>query len=66
VFKMSIFSHQTIALLIFVVTYIILATEFRERTIAAMFGAVWAFGILSYEEAISCVDLRAIEFFLIP
>jgi Na+/H+ antiporter NhaD/arsenite permease-like protein len=59
---MSIFTHQVIALLIFVVTYIILATEFRERTIAAMAsaGAVWAFGILSYEEAISYVDLRAI------
>jgi Na+/H+ antiporter NhaD/arsenite permease-like protein len=59
---MSIFDQGTIALLIFVVTYIILATEFRERTIAAMAGAgaVWAFGILSYEEAISYVDLRAI------
>jgi Na+/H+ antiporter NhaD/arsenite permease-like protein len=59
---MPILGHDTIALLIFVVTYIILATEFRERTIAAMAGAgaVWAFGILSYEEAISYVDLRAI------
>ena len=59
---MWIFSHQAIALLIFVVTYIILATEFRERTIAAMAGAgaVMAFGILSYGEALSYVDLRAI------
>jgi Na+/H+ antiporter NhaD/arsenite permease-like protein len=59
---MPILGHETVALLIFVVTYIILATEFRERTIAAMAGAgaVWAFGILSYEEAIAYVDLRAI------
>jgi Na+/H+ antiporter NhaD/arsenite permease-like protein len=59
---MWVFSHQAIALLIFVVTYLILATEFRERTIAAMAGAgaVWAFGILSSEEALSYVDLRAI------
>jgi Na+/H+ antiporter NhaD/arsenite permease-like protein len=59
---MSIFNHQTIALLIFVVTYIILATEFRERTIAAMAGAaaVWALGILTPAEMISYVDLRAI------
>jgi Na+/H+ antiporter NhaD/arsenite permease-like protein len=59
---MPILSHDIVALVIFLVTYIILATEFRERTIAAMAGAgaVWAFGILSSEEAISYVDLRAI------
>lgn len=53
---------QIIALLIFIVTYIVLATEFRERTIAVMAGAaaVWAVGILSYEEAIAYVDLKAI------
>jgi Na+/H+ antiporter NhaD/arsenite permease-like protein len=61
-FKMSIINHQTIALLIFVATYIILATEFRERTIAAMAGAasIWALGILSPNEMISYVDLSAI------
>lgn len=59
---MQILSHEMIALLIFVVTYIILATEFRERTIAAIAGAgaVWALGILTPEEMISYVDLRAI------
>jgi Na+/H+ antiporter NhaD/arsenite permease-like protein len=59
---MQTLSHEMIALLIFVVTYIILATEFRERTIAAMAGAgaVWALGILTPQEMISYVDLRAI------
>jgi Na+/H+ antiporter NhaD/arsenite permease-like protein len=48
--------------LIFIGTYVVLATEFRERTIAAIagVGAVWAFGILDYQEAISYVDLKAI------
>jgi Na+/H+ antiporter NhaD/arsenite permease-like protein len=52
----------TIALLIFVVTYILLATEYREATIATMAGvaAIWAFGILTPEEMISYVDMNAI------
>jgi len=59
---MEYLSQQTIALVIFVVTYIIFATEYRERTIAAMAGAgaVWAFGILTPEEMGSYLDLRAI------
>jgi Na+/H+ antiporter NhaD/arsenite permease-like protein len=59
---MQFFNSQAIALLIFVATYIILATEFRERTIAAMAGAaaVWAFRILTPQEMISYVDLSAI------
>jgi len=49
-------------MLIFLVTYVILATEYRERTIAAMAGAsaVWALSILTPDEMISYVDLRAI------
>jgi len=54
--------QQTIALLIFVVTYILLATEYRERTIATMagVGALWAFGILTPQEMVSYVDVNAI------
>lgn len=36
---MEILEQQIVALLIFLVTYVILATEYRERTIAAMAGA---------------------------
>lgn len=59
---MQLVDSQIIALLIFVVTYIILATEYRERTIAAMAGAgaIWAFGILRPEEMVEYVDLHAI------
>jgi Na+/H+ antiporter NhaD/arsenite permease-like protein len=58
----ELFTPQVSALLIFVVTYIILATEYRERTIAAMAGAgaVWALGILRPEEMGNYVDLKAI------
>jgi Na+/H+ antiporter NhaD/arsenite permease-like protein len=51
-----------IALLIFVATYILLATEYREGTIATMAGvvAIWAFGILSPNEIVSYVDMNAI------
>jgi Na+/H+ antiporter NhaD/arsenite permease-like protein len=54
--------ERTIALLIFVVTYVLLATEYREATIATMAGvaAIWAFGILTPEEMISYVDMNAI------
>jgi Na+/H+ antiporter NhaD/arsenite permease-like protein len=59
---MQIASEQLVALLIFVVTYILLATEYREATIATMAGvaAIWAFGILTPEEMISYVDMNAI------
>jgi Na+/H+ antiporter NhaD/arsenite permease-like protein len=52
----------TAALLIFVVTYVLLATEYREATIATMAGvaAIWAFGILTPQEMISYVDMNAI------
>jgi Na+/H+ antiporter NhaD/arsenite permease-like protein len=52
----------TIALLIFVVTYILLATEYREATIATLAGvaAIWAFGILTPEQMFSYVDISAI------
>jgi Na+/H+ antiporter NhaD/arsenite permease-like protein len=44
------------------VTYILLATEYREATIATMAGvvAIWAFGVLSPKEMIAYVDLNAI------
>jgi len=59
---MQIAGEQLVALLIFVVTYILLATEYREATIATMAGvaAIWAFGILTPEEMISYVDMNAI------
>jgi len=55
-------NEQFIALLIFLVTYILLATEYREGTIATMTGvvAVWAFGILTPTEMFSYVDMSAI------
>ena len=59
---MQIASEQLIALLIFVLTYVLLATEYREATIATMTGvaALWAFGVLTPKEMISYVDLSAI------
>lgn len=59
---MQIVSGQLIALLIFMATYALLVTGYRERTIAAMagVGAVWAFGILSPQEMISYMDMNAI------
>ena len=59
---MQIVSEQPIALLIFVATYLLLATGYRERTIAAMagVGAIWALGILTTEEMIAYVDMNAI------
>ncbi len=59
---MLILSEQHISLLIFLVTYVLLATGYRERTIAAMAGAgaIWAFGILTPQEMTSYVDMNAI------
>jgi Na+/H+ antiporter NhaD/arsenite permease-like protein len=59
---LQILDTPTIALLIFVVTYVLLATEYREATIATMAGvaAIWAFGILTPEEMVSYVDMNAI------
>ena len=60
--QMPILSEQNISLLIFLVTYVLLATGYRERTIAAMAGAgaIWAFGILTPQEMTSYVDMNAI------
>jgi len=60
--QMPILSEQHISLLIFLVTYVLLATGYRERTVAAMAGAgaIWAFGILTPEEMTSYVDMNAI------
>ena len=59
---MQIASEQLIALLIFMATYVLLATGYRERTIAAMagVGAIWALGILTPQEMISHVDMNAL------
>ena len=59
---MQIFSEQLIALLIFLVTYLLLATGYRERTIAAMagVGAIYFFGILTPQEMTAYVDVNAI------
>jgi Na+/H+ antiporter NhaD/arsenite permease-like protein len=55
-------NEPLIALAIFVATYLLLATEYREGTIATMagVGAIWAFGILSTTEMVSYVDMNAI------
>ena len=55
-------NEHLLALLIFVVTYVLLATEYREGTIATMagVGAIWAFGILTPAEMTSYVDMNAI------
>jgi Na+/H+ antiporter NhaD/arsenite permease-like protein len=60
--SMQIIDEQLLALLIFLATYVLLATGYRERTIAAMagVGALWGFGVLRPEEVISYVDIRAI------
>jgi Na+/H+ antiporter NhaD/arsenite permease-like protein len=59
---MQIASEQLVALLIFIATYLLLATGYRERTIAAMagVGAIWAFGILTPQEMIAYIDMNAI------
>lgn len=60
--RMQMVSEQLLAILIFLATYVLLATGYRERTIAAMagVGAIWAFGILSPEEMTVYVDMNAI------
>jgi len=59
---MQIVSEQLIALLIFIATYVLLATGYRERTIAAMagVGAMYAFGILTPQQMSAYVDVNAI------
>jgi Na+/H+ antiporter NhaD/arsenite permease-like protein len=59
---MQVISEQLIALLVFLATYVLLATGYRERTIAGMVGAgaMWAFGVLTPEEMVSYVDMNAI------
>jgi Na+/H+ antiporter NhaD/arsenite permease-like protein len=59
---LEIATEQFVALLIFIATYLLLATGYRERTIAAMagVGAIFAFGILSAQEMIGYVDMNAI------
>jgi Na+/H+ antiporter NhaD/arsenite permease-like protein len=59
---MQVTNEQLIALLIFLATYLLLATGYRERTIAAMagVGAIWAFGLLTPEEMTAYVDTNAI------
>ncbi|MGC8962207.1 MAG: SLC13 family permease, partial [Candidatus Bathyarchaeia archaeon] len=51
-----------LALLIFIISYFFFATGWRERTIAAMAGAlaVLATGILSANEALNYVDLNSL------
>jgi Na+/H+ antiporter NhaD/arsenite permease-like protein len=59
---MQIVSEQLVALLIFIATYVLLATGYRERTIAAMagVGVIWTLGILTSEEMIAYVDINAL------
>jgi Na+/H+ antiporter NhaD/arsenite permease-like protein len=59
---MQIANGQLIALLTFATVFVLLATGYRERTIAAMagVGAIWAFGILTPQEMTACVDMNAI------
>ena len=53
---------QIVALLVFAATYILIATGYKERTIAAMggVGVLWALEILDQKEMIAYVDLNAL------
>lgn len=55
-------SQQLIALAVFILTYFFIATGWRERTIAAIFGAtaLWALGILTFKDMLSLVDMNAL------
>jgi len=59
---MALISPDILALLIFILTYFFFATGRRERTIAAMAGAlaVWAVGILSANDIFRYVDLNSL------
>ncbi len=50
---------QTIAVVIFLVTYFLIATGWREKAATAMAGAavLWGLGVLSGEELIGFIDL---------
>jgi Na+/H+ antiporter NhaD/arsenite permease-like protein len=55
-------SPQFAAIMIFIVTYFFLATGWRSRAIAAMVGAaaMWALGVLHFEEMVGYVDFNAL------
>mgnify|MGYP002153770700 CR=1 FL=1 len=59
---MTLPNQQMIALLVFVATYILIATGYKERTIAAMagVGALWALGILNQNDMMGYVNLDAL------
>lgn len=60
---MDLTAEQWTALAIFGLTYLVIATESRERTIAAMAGAaaMFAFGVVTDEELISFVNFEALS-----
>jgi Na+/H+ antiporter NhaD/arsenite permease-like protein len=59
---MALISPPILALLIFILSYFFFATGRRERTIAAMAGALalWATGIISANDVFSFVDLNSL------
>ncbi|MEM2123108.1 MAG: ArsB/NhaD family transporter [Candidatus Bathyarchaeia archaeon] len=59
---MALISPPVLALLIFILSYFFFATGWRERTIAAMSGAltILATGIISANEALNYVDLNSL------
>ena len=59
---MELIGEQWLALVVFLATYVLVATGYRERTIAAMagVGAIWAFGILTPQEMVAFADMNAI------
>jgi Na+/H+ antiporter NhaD/arsenite permease-like protein len=56
-------NQEAIAITIFIVTYLFIATGYRERTIASIGGvaALWLTKILSENEMVSYVDFKALS-----
>jgi Na+/H+ antiporter NhaD/arsenite permease-like protein len=56
-------NQETLAIIIFIVTYLFIATGYKERTIASIGGvaALWVTKILSENEMVSYVDFKALS-----
>lgn len=59
---MSPITQETLAITIFMLTYILIATGYKERTIASIAGvtALWAAKILTRDEMVSYVNFEAL------
>ncbi|MCF7790818.1 MAG: ArsB/NhaD family transporter [Victivallales bacterium] len=53
---------MTASILIFIIVYILIASEKIEKSLAALLGAsaVIAFGLISFEDAVKCIDLNVL------